>query len=244
MKLLIVFILALPILLSTSIAHAVERLFVAQAYLELSTGPGKEFPIFHVLEKGDGLVVKSRRTHWFLVVSAEGVEGWVEQQALEQTVDDMGNPYRYKTVDGSEFQHRRWEIGFMGGDFQGADLISAYVGVAFNRNLSAEITLSKALGSYSNSQLATFNLVSQPFPRWRVSPYLSLGTGVVRTEALTVLVQAKETTFNAANAGVGLKYYVSHRFMLRAEYKSYVLFNNDENNEEVEEWKAGFAAFF
>jgi len=244
MKLPIVLLLLLQVLLPASIAHAQQRLWVTEAYLELSSGPGNEFPVFHVLERGEGLTVQSRRTQWFQVMSDSGVEGWVVRQALEQTADAAGQPFHFKAVGESEYQKRRWEIGFMGGDFQGSDVVSAYVGLAFNQNLSAEVMLSKALGTFSSSHIASLNLVSQPFPRWRVSPYLSLGTGSIRTEALTVLVQAEETTFNAANAGVGLKYYVSHRFMLRVEYKNYVLFNNDEDNEEVEEWKAGFAAFF
>jgi hypothetical protein len=32
--------------------------------------------------------------------------------------------------------------------------------------------------------------------------------------------------------------------LLRAEYKSYVVFTSRDENEEVEEWKVGFAFFF
>ena len=44
--------------------------------------------------------------------------------------------------------------------------------------------------------------------------------------------------------GLGLRTYLSRRFLLRAEYKSYVVFTSRDDNEEVDEWKAGFTFFF
>jgi hypothetical protein len=32
--------------------------------------------------------------------------------------------------------------------------------------------------------------------------------------------------------------------MFRAEYRSYVLFTSRDENEEIDEWKGGFAFFF
>jgi len=47
-----------------------------------------------------------------------------------------------------------------------------------------------------------------------------------------------------AHVGAGLRIYATRRFILRAEYKSYVVFTSRDDNEEVEEWKVGFAFFF
>jgi hypothetical protein len=38
--------------------------------------------------------------------------------------------------------------------------------------------------------------------------------------------------------------YATRRFVLRAQFNSYVVFTSRDDNEEVEEWKAGFAFFF
>jgi hypothetical protein len=46
------------------------------------------------------------------------------------------------------------------------------------------------------------------------------------------------------HVGGGVRIYVTRRFLLRADYKSYVVFTSRDENEEVEEWKAGFAFFF
>jgi hypothetical protein len=58
------------------------------------------------------------------------------------------------------------------------------------------------------------------------------------------LIQAKDTQDLTAHMGLGLKVYLTRRFILRAEYKNYVGFSSDDKNEEFEEWKAGFAFFF
>jgi hypothetical protein len=38
--------------------------------------------------------------------------------------------------------------------------------------------------------------------------------------------------------------WVTRQFLLRAEYKSYVVLTSRDDNEEVNEWKLGFSFFF
>jgi hypothetical protein len=44
--------------------------------------------------------------------------------------------------------------------------------------------------------------------------------------------------------GLGLRMYLTKRILVRAEYSSYLTFTSREVNEELDEWKAGFAFFF
>jgi len=41
-----------------------------------------------------------------------------------------------------------------------------------------------------------------------------------------------------------VRYYLTRRFFLRGEYKSHMVFTKRNANEEVDEWKLGFAFFF
>ena len=43
---------------------------------------------------------------------------------------------------------------------------------------------------------------------------------------------------------MGLRGYLTNRFLLQAEYRGYVVFTSRDDNEELDEWKAGFAFFF
>ena len=44
--------------------------------------------------------------------------------------------------------------------------------------------------------------------------------------------------------GGGLRYYLTRRFFLRAEYKAHWIFTRRNANEEADEWKLGFAFFY
>lgn len=110
--------------------------------------------------------------------------------------------------------------------------------------LSVESGLSQVIGKYSDSQTVALSLLMQPFPRWRVAPFFSLGTGVIRTRPRVTLVRAEDRTDPAAHVGLGARAWLTRRFLLRTEYRRYTLFTTRDENQEIDEWKAGIAFFF
>ncbi len=81
-------------------------------------------------------------------------------------------------------------------------------------------------------------------PEWRISPYFTLGTGVIYTEPKSTLVQSIDRDDQIGYVGGGLQLYLTRRFMLRAEYKN-VIFTSRDENEEVDGMEiSGFAFFF
>ena len=58
------------------------------------------------------------------------------------------------------------------------------------------------------------------------------------------LVGTPKRTDQVAYAGIGVRAYVARRFIVRGEYKEYVVFTDRDENEEEMEWKLGFAFFF
>lgn len=217
---------------------------VADPYLEMYTGPGRGFPVFHVVEQNAWITVLKRKTEWFKVRTADGKEGWVPREQMELTLTVTGEQTQFTETQRQDYDRRRWEAGLLGGDFSGARVMTLYGDYAFTDNLAGELSFSKALGDYSSSLIASANLLHQTFPAWRVSPFFTLGFGAIRTEPRVTLVKAEQDTNALANAGLGLRAYITRRFIFRAEYRNHVIFSSDNDNEEIEEWKAGFAAFF
>jgi uncharacterized protein YgiM (DUF1202 family) len=217
---------------------------VTDPYIELHTGPGRGYPVFHVIDRGDEIVVLKRRTDWFLVRSAKGGEGWVRHAQLLQTLTLDGKPIALPEPGIGDFSRRRWEFGALGGDLSGASVIGVYAGYVFTPNLSAELTLSQALGNYSSNWLAGAHLLHQPFPEWRISPYFTLGAGVLQTDPSATLVRAEQRRQMVADAGLGVRAYLSRRFVLRLEYKNHIVFMDTDDNEELHQWQAGFGFFF
>ncbi len=229
-------------------ADEVAEVKVVEPYIELRTGPGSGYPIFHVVDRGEFVDVLKRKTDWFKVRYQMGVnriiEGWVNRAQLELTVTPSGESTQLAETTLDDFANRRWEMGVLGGDFNGAPVMALYGGFAFNKNLSAEISAAKVVGDFSSSTLYNIGLLSQPFPEWRYSPFFTLGAGQIDTQPRVTLVQAKDSSDLIAHIGVGMKMFLSQRFILRVEYKNYIAFSSDNDNKEFEEWKAGFAFFF
>ncbi|MCL4721005.1 MAG: SH3 domain-containing protein [Gammaproteobacteria bacterium] len=217
---------------------------VAEPYLELHTGPGRGFPVFHVVDRGERIEVLKRRTDWFRVRAANGTEGWVKLEEFTRTLDTAGLPVRVEDPDAEGYAARRWEAGVGLGELDGASVIAVYGSYHWTRNLSTELRLTDISGDFSTGWMATAHVVHQPFPEWRISPYASLGTGVIRIDPRATLVQTEDRTDQVGQVGVGLRMHLTRRFMLRAEYNSYLVFTSREDNEELDEWKAGFAFFF
>lgn len=217
---------------------------VADPFIELHTGPGEDYPIFHVVERGAEVEILRRRTDWFQVRARGDRTGWVHLGQMEQTLGPDGQPTRFTTPGVADYLQRRWELGFLGGDFGGASLISVYGARALTGNLSLELGLGQALGDYSSTWIARVALQHQPFPEWRVSPFFQLGAGIVRVEPSATLVQTVDREDEFAQVGVGARMYLSKKFFLRAEYNNYLILTTRDDNEDIDEWKLGFGFFF
>ncbi len=217
---------------------------VADPYMEMYTGPGRGYPVFHVVDRGEWVTIEKRRTDWFKVRTERGTEGWVHRRHMEETLQPTGELTDFNDGSLRDYPDRTWEMGMMGGDFDGADIITVHGSYIFSPNLSIELATSRILGQFSNGYMASFNVVHQFFPEWRVSPFFKLGAGVIHTEPKSTLVQAEDRTDEIGHAGFGIRTYVSRRFIFRTEYNNYVVFTSRDDNEEVEEWKVGFSFFF
>jgi len=142
-----VFLLILLQCLLASFAYGAKsypRVQVADPYIELHTGPGRGYPIFFVVDRGDWVEILKRRTDsWFKVRTASGKEGWVTRRQMEQTLTVTGEATHFVDPGLVDFAERRWEAGAMGGRFKGNDVMTVYGGLAFTPNLSAEVAGSK-----------------------------------------------------------------------------------------------------
>ena len=224
-------------------ASEYRELVVADPYLELHTGPGRGYPVFYVVERGASVKVIKQRTDWYLV-SVAYREGWVSREQMVATLELTGEPADLKQPTLANLATRRWEAGVMLGDFGGASLISLFVGYGISQHLSAELHVSDALGNISNQELATIGLVHTFAPEWRVSPYFGVGAGYIHTSPSATLVQVRDRTDQIGYAQVGVRMYLTRRFLARAEYRNNSIFTSRNNNEAADEWKAGFAFFF
>lgn len=234
--------------LMSSQVLAVEKVQVqiTEPYIELHSGPAGGFPVIHVAEKNAWIRVIKRRTNWFKVETTRGVQGWVKQEALHLTRSSTGEAV--KLADGSfaSFAHRDLEFGALGGSFEGVPAMTVFADWVATENLVAGVSVTQALGDLSENQFFLVSVQHTTFPEWRLSPYVTLGAGKIRTKPRANLVQSGDETRTSdlLAAGVGLRYYMAQNIMLKLEYQHLQALTDRDENEDLEQWKLGFAVFF
>jgi hypothetical protein len=217
---------------------------IEDPFIELHTGPGRGYPIFQIAERGEAVELLRRRTDWYQVRVPRGADGWVPIEQMARTLATDGEPFEVPGSTLEDYTERRWETGFLYGDFGGANVISAYGSYGLSENLQIELSLSQALGQFADSVMVSIGISHLMFPDKRWTPHFTLGAGRIETSPKATLVGTIDRSDSMANAGFGVRGYLSRRFVFRAEYKSYVVFTSRDDNEEVGEWKAGFSFFF
>ncbi len=238
------------LLLYSAAAHAQEPeawLTVAEPYIDLHTGPGDGYPVFNVIERGHRLRVLDRRADWFRISDERGRVGWVPRSELIKTRLANGEPVQFASLDQQAFIGRRWELGVSGGRLKGAPVVSLYGGYAFTENLSAELTLEHSVGTVSSSKLLRLGLLMQPFPEWNYSPFFKLEGGAISVRPNATLIEPHNKDNTLASVGIGFKTWLARRFVFRFEVDELVIFSankDQDDNEEITEWKMGFAVFF
>jgi uncharacterized protein YgiM (DUF1202 family) len=225
-------------------ARRYVQVFVKTPYLELHTGPGRGYPVFDVVPQGESVEVLFRRTQWLKVRTRRGAEGWASEEDMLRTVLADGQPLPLRIGTRAGFTSHRFEMGAFAGAYGGASLVSAYTSLSFNSQMAAEVAVGQFLGRYSNGVTADIGLAHVLMPEWRVSPFLTLGIGMLRVEPKATLVQPANRTEQTAYVGGGFRCYIGRSFFLRAEYRTHVVITTQNRNQVEDEWKLGFAVFF
>jgi len=225
-------------------ADAVKSVVVKDPYLELHTGPGRGYPVAQVVDRGASVSLVRRRTDWIKVRNDRGVEGWVNRAQLERTLTPDGEPVRLAGPGPDSRLEHRWETSVGYGDFDGASMVSASGSYALTQSIVVRADASQLLGNFSNGWLVTVGIAHIFMPQWRVSPFVGIGGGVVQISPKSTLVQPEDRTDETAYAGLGVRGFLTDRFLVQAEYRKFQVFTSRDENEEPDSWTVAFTYFF
>lgn len=228
-------------------AHSADeavRVQVVEPYLELYTGPGRGYPITQVIERGDFVDILLRKTDWFKVRTAQNRVGWVSREQMQATVTEAGVPIRLRDEQAEDVRKRRFEASFSGGQLEGDAIMMVRAGYRFHENLTGESVLGQASGDLSSSLLAYAAVLSEPFPEWQLSPFFSMGLGRFYNTPKATLVGGTKTESNMANVGLGARYHLSRRLLVRGDYRRHVVFVDESRINEYNELSLGISLLF
>lgn len=217
---------------------------VNDAFINIHSGPGRGYPIFHVVERDEVITLLKSRTDWIKVKTRRGLIGWIKRSDMLLTLAPDGSVPGFPDVSQESFLEDRWEMGVAYGDFAGADAFAVNFGYRFTKNLSAEVRIDENTGQFSDSQILAAAILFQPFPAWRVSPFFSVGAGTIKTFPSSTLVETQDREDDLLQTSLGTYVHINGRFFVRLEYANHYILTSRNTNEEVNEWKVGFSVFF
>ncbi len=227
-------------------ANAANRqlleLVVSDPFIEMHSGPGRGYPVVYVVGRDEILTVLFSRTDWYKVRAARGEEGWVRRADLARTKLTSGAPAPIPPYP--EFATHRWELGAGYGVYNHQNLVTVWTDFALTDSIDVEGVLEQALGNLDNRYIGSIGLRHTFVPEWKwFSPTAGLG-GAYQHISDKVPPAPLESDNQMIYASVGARGFITRRFMWRADWRHYVVLNNLNVNEELEEWKVGLAVFF
>jgi len=217
---------------------------VNDAFINVYNAPGRGYPIFHVVERGETITLLKMQTDWIKIKTGRGLLGWIKRSDVLLTLGPDGQVPEFADTTQADYLADRFELGTAFGDFDGAKAFDVNLGYRFTKNLSSEIRVAQNTGQYSDSQIVAFAIVHQPFPDLRVSPFIGIGAGTIKTIPSTTLVQSEDRRDHLFQASIGAYAHITGRFFLRAEFVNDYILTSRNTNQEVNEWKIGFNVFF
>ena len=221
-----------------------DRVTIADAFIELRTGPGRGYPVFFVAARGEQIDVELRHTDWFRVRTAGDKVGWVHRRQLESTLTAAGEQKRFRDILVDDYLSRKVQLGGAYGRFKSEPMLKVHGSYRLSETLHLEGTLGQVQGVFSGTDFWHLNIMAEPWSDKRFSPFVGIGVGRFRNFPNLSLVGADTTSANLANAAIGVRYYLTDRFVLRADYSLYTVFVDDSRTTEYRAWTAGVSFFF
>jgi len=247
-SLLICFVLLIVSASNLNKAYAADEIEVkvVEQYADMHTGPASEFPVFHVIKKGEVISVLKSHTGWYKVRTANDKLGWIAKRALAATLGLDNSEIQLPERTFSSYAERTWEFGLHGGKLEDVSAMMISAAWVLTDNIAVEVSAGQALGNFSDNRLWLVRLQHYTFPEWEFSPYFTLGAGQIRTEPSATLVQsgAESRTNDLLEVGAGARYYLTKNFVVRAEYKRLTALTERDDLEELNQWTLGLSVFF
>jgi hypothetical protein len=216
---------------------------VVEPYIEMHTGPGRGYPVFHVVEQGETIEILKRKPDWYEIRSPDNKTGWTKASQLAHTLRPTGVPVDLPEVSHGDYLRSHWSIGFTGGQLEGSNTFSLKAGYRPFSWAGMEIEGGKLFDESVTSDFYGANLLLEPIPDWTLTPYFTAGLGRFDFNSRQKVVVEGTGTSDYVSFGAGAGYYIGRSFVVRAEYRWYSL-STDDDTVGLNAWTIGLNAFF
>lgn len=221
-----------------------EQVKITDPFIELHTGAGRGYPVFYVAARDQWITIEMRHTDWYRVRTENGKVGWVHRKQLETTITAAGGTKTFRDIMVDDYLNRRVQLGASIGRFKAEPMLKLWSSYRLSDTIGIEGTVGQVQGLFSGTNFWHANLTVEPWSDKRLSPYFAVGFGKFKNYPSISLVGAINTDAKLSNAGIGLRYYLSDRFVVRADYTLYTAFVADNRSGEYRAKTVGLSFFF
>jgi hypothetical protein len=221
-----------------------EMVQIVDPYIELRSGPGRGYPIFFVAPRNDWIEIELRHTDWFRIRTEDDKVGWVSRQQLETTLTAAGGTKSFRDVLLDDYLSRKVQLGAAWGQFKSEPMLKLWTSYRFSDTLSLEATIGQVQGVFSGTDLWHVDVLIEPWSDHRVSPFFGVGVGKFKNFPNLSLIGATDTNAKMGVARMGVRYYLTERFVMSADYSLYTAFLNDQRSTQYNAWTLGLSFFF
>lgn len=231
-----------PLLLDQNTA---VQLTIIDSYLELHTGPGRGYPIFHVLEQDETVFVHRRRTNWFYVSDRRLRSGWVRQEGLARTLAPTGLPAALPETKHGDFLAQQGRVGFSMGQQGNVETAAVMAGYRLLSYAGIEAEYGQIFGKEIDGITYGISIMVEPIKDWSFTPFISKGFGWQEWQKKQKQQVGANKTIDSQYeyTGLGINYYIGYSFVVRAEFRN-VYLQGDNGTSTNSAWRLGFSSFF
>lgn len=221
------------------------QLQVIDPYLEMHTGPGRGYPIFHTVERDAVVDVVSRRTNWYFVRDHRQREGWVKRESLGRTLASTGIPAALPDTRHGDYLKSQMRVGFTVGQQEQAETTTGVFGYRLSNWLGVEAEGGQIFGESIDGYTYGASVMAEPFGQWKIAPFVSYGRGKQLWEKKEKLQVGSQQQHNSDYdfTGIGLNYYIGFNFLVRAEMRAMKVKGRNDTVSNTA-WRIGFNSFF
>jgi len=221
-----------------------QEALVVEPFLEIHTGPGRNYPVFYIAEKGEPIRLIKRRVDWYKIRLPNGTEGWAHRLEIEKTL--LASGYRKGFIDRiyDRFFVRRLEMGWGAGTFARDPMLYIRVKYILTDYLALEGSTGFGSGDLGSTELYHGGIVITPWENRWLSLHGTVGGGLVHVTPTSLLVNVTEGTFSEAHAGVGFSLPFFKSLLVRGDFRNFTLFMNPKRTREFQEYSMGLSFRF
>lgn len=217
---------------------------VEKTFVDLYTGPGYGYPNHYSAKRGETLEIVRRRTSWYRVVTDNGTEGWVEEEQLSslKLVHGDGKDFEEAVLD--DFYDARFEFSVFVGGLAEDTQYNGRLGYKLTEFLEVEAFYGQAFNDFSDTRFYGIGIQGKPLRGRRWEPYFGLSTGELENDPNSTVIGGQTTQDDITMAQIGMRFYFTRNFVLRAEYGRMLLHVDDDRRDDLDLVSVGIGAFF